>query len=183
MSELERLADKLHVPSAVKRRAAMIYRRALDENLVRGRSIAAVVAASLYAAFRLAQLPKSLDGVAKASTRSRGEIARCYRLILRTLGIKMPIHDPLDYIPKIAEEVGISGDVQGRAIRLLRKASLKCLTAGKDPRGMAAALLYIAAKMENKPVIQKDLALAAGVTEVTIRNRKRELLKALKLNI
>lgn len=183
MNELDRISDKLYIPSSVKERAAMIYRRALDEGLVRGRSIAGVVAGALYAACRLAQLPKSLDEMAEESTRSKREIARSYRLLLRRLAIKMPIHDPIDYISKTAEKVGLSGEIQGRAIRLLRKANLEGLTSGKDPRGIAAALLYIAAQLENREITQKELATAAGITEVTLRNRKRELVRFLKLEI
>ncbi len=183
MAELERISEKLHVPSSVQQRAAVIYRKALDADLVRGRSIAAVVGGSLYVACRLAQLPKSLDEVALASSRSKREIARSYRLILRRLSIRTPLHDPLDYISKIAEEVGLSGKVQGKAIRLLRKAHLKGLTSGKHPIGIAAALLYIVSKLENEPATQKEIASAGGITEVTLRNRKRELVKGLQLKI
>lgn len=183
MGELERISEKLHIPSSVQQRAAVIYRKALDRDLVRGRSIAAVVGGSLYVACRLAQLPKSLDEVAVASSRSKREIARSYRLILRRLSIKMPLHDPLDYVSKIAEDVGLSGNVQGRAIRLLRKARVKGLTAGKHPIGIAAALLYIVAKLEDEPATQKEIASAGGITEVTLRNRKRELVHGLQLKI
>jgi transcription initiation factor TFIIB len=183
MNELERLSDKLNVPSAAKARAAMIYRKALDEDLVKGRSIAAVLAASLYAACRLAQLPKSLDEFSEASTRDKREISRCYRLLLRRLRIKMPVHDPLEYVSKIGGDVGIAGEIQGLAIRLLREAHAKGLISGKDPRGVAAAILYIASKLKDEHVTQKEIAEAAGITEVTIRNRKRGLLEGLKLKI
>jgi transcription initiation factor TFIIB len=183
MNELERLSDKLNIPSAAKARAAMIYRKALDEDLVKGRSIAAVLAASLYAACRLAQLPKSLDEFSEASTRDKREISRCYRLLLRRLHIKMPTHDPLEYVSKIGGDVEIPGEIQGLAIRLLREAHAKGLVSGKDPRGVAAAILYIASKLKDKHVTQKEIAEAAGITEVTIRNRKRGLLEGLKLEI
>jgi transcription initiation factor TFIIB len=95
----------------------------------------------------------------------------------------MNIHDPLDYISKIAETIGLLGETQGRAVRLLRSAKLKGLTAGKNPRGIAAAVLYIASKQAIQEATQREIAAAAGVSEVTLRNRKNELRKGLKLNL
>ena len=183
MNELERLSDKLHIPSSIRARAAVIYRKALDEGLVRGRSIAAIVAGALYAACRLARIPKSLKEVGEASIRDEKEVARSYRLIVRKLRLKTPIHDPLDYVSKIAEKARLSGKIQGQAVRIVRKAQRERLTAGKDPKGVAAAALYIACKLEGKKVIQKEIADAANITEVTLRNRKKGLAKGLKLEV
>jgi len=183
MNELERLSDKLHIPSSIRGRAAVIYRKALNEGLVRGRSIAAIVAGALYAACRLSKIPKSLKEVAETSIRDEKEVARSYRLLVRRLKVEMPIHDPLDYISKIAVKAGLSGEIQGKAVRILRKAQRKRLTIGKDPRGVAAAALYIACKLKGKKVTQKDIASAANITEVTLRNRKRGLVKGLNLQV
>jgi transcription initiation factor TFIIB len=181
MNELERLSDKLHMPSPIQSRAAIIYRKALDEGLVRGRSIAAIVAGALYAACRLAKIPKSLKEVGEASVRDEKEVARSYRLLVRRLKIEMPIHDPLDYVSKIAVLAGLSGEIEGLAVRMLRNAQRKHLTIGKDPRGIAAAALYIACKQKGRKVTQKEIAQAANITEVTLRNRRRGLAKGLSL--
>lgn len=181
MNELERLSDKLHIPSSIRGRTAIIYRKALSEGLVRGRSIAAIVAGALYAACRLAEIPKSLKEVAEASTRDEKEVARSYRLLVRRLKLEMPIHDPLHYISKIAEKAGLSGEIQGQAVRILREAQRKRLAIGKDPRGVAAATLYIVCKQKGKKITQKEIASAANITEVTLRNRKRGLTKGLDL--
>ncbi len=183
MNELERLSDKLHIPSSIRGRAAIIYRKALDEGLVRGRSIAAIVAGALYAACRLAKIPKSLKEIGEASIRDEREVARSYRLIVRRLKLEMPIHAPLNYISKIAGKSGLSGEIQGLAVRMVRKAQRKRLTAGKDPRGVAAAALYIACKLKGKKVTQKEIASAANITEVTLRNRKRGLTEGLNLEV
>ena len=182
MNELERLSEKLHIPSPVQEMAAVLYRKALNEDLIRGRCIAAIVAGALYAACRFAKTPKTLNEVAKASLRDRDEVARSYRLIVRTLKMKMPIHDPLDYISKIAEEVGISGEAQGFAVKILREAKRRHITMGKDPYGVAAAVLYIACQLKGEKVTQKKIADAADVTEVTVRNRKKDLIKKLDIN-
>ncbi|MFQ6075514.1 MAG: transcription initiation factor IIB family protein [Candidatus Bathyarchaeia archaeon] len=181
MNELELLCDKLQIPLNVKETAAVIYRRALKEDLVRGRSIAAVAAASLYAACRMTNTPRSLKEVAEASTRDKKEVARCYRLLLSELRLKMPIDAPIQYVSKIANGAGISQEVQSRAIEVLREAREKKLTVGKDPIGVAAAALYIAAQILGVKMTQKELAVAANVTEVTIRNRYKGLIKGFEL--
>ena len=94
----------------------------------------------------------------------------------------MPIDDPTDYVTKIAEKARVSSDVEGLAIKIIRKAKNKHATMGKDPSGMAAAALYIASKRRKEKMTQKHLAKAAGITEVTVRNRKRALMKSLNLN-
>ena len=177
MNELQLLSEKLHIPDAIKELAAVIYRKALDENLTRGRTIAAIVGAALYAACRFTKTPKTLNDIVKVSARSRGEISKAYRLLVRTLKIEMPSHDPLSYVSRIAEKVKISGKVQGVAVKILRKAKRRRITMGKDPVGIASAVLYIASQIEGETITQKEIADAAGVTEVTLRNRKKEIKK------
>jgi transcription initiation factor TFIIB len=104
-----------------------------------------------------------------------------YRLILKELKMKMPPHDPLAYVSKVAEKTAISGEIQGIAIRLLQEARHQRITLGKDPLGLVAALLYIGCQLKGKDTTQEEIAKAAGVTEVTLRNRKRELVDGLGL--
>ena len=183
MAELDRLSDRVYIPRPIKEKAAVIYRKALDKSLVRGRSIAAVVAAAAYAACRGSGTPRALHEIAEASLVDKKDVARCYRLLLRELDMHMPIPDSLTYVSKIAERTGISGKTQGIAIRILREARDKRAAAGKDPMGLAAAALYIACLQSNEKKTQKDIAEAAGVTEVTVRNRYKTLKRQLKLEL
>jgi transcription initiation factor TFIIB len=183
MAELDRLSDKVYIPPPIKEKAAVTYRKALDKGLVRGRSIAAIAAAALYAACRGSGTPRTLREIAEASLVDKKDVARCYRLLLRELDVHMPIADPLTYVSKIAERTGISGKTQGIAIQILREARKKRAAAGKDPMGLAAAALYIACLQNNEKKTQKDIAEAAGVTEVTVRNRYKTLKKQLSLEL
>jgi transcription initiation factor TFIIB len=183
MAELDRLSDKVYIPPPIKEKAAVTYRKALDKGLVRGRSIAAIAAAALYAACRGSGTPRTLREIAEASLVDKKDVARCYRLLLRELEVHMPIADPLTYVSKIAERTGISGKTQGLAIQILREARKKRAAAGKDPMGLAAAALYIACLQTNEKKTQKDIAEAAGVTEVTVRNRYKTLKKQLSLEL
>ncbi len=181
MTELDRLVDRLAIPEHVKEKAAVIYRKALDKGLVRGRSISGIAAASLYAACRTVATPRSLREIAEASLVDRKALSRDYRLILRELGMQMPISDPITYLTKIAEKADIPSQMQGHALKILHDAKKQHVQIGKDPTGLAAAALYIASVQLGGELTQKDIANAAGVTEVTVRNRYRTLKKQLSL--
>ena len=183
MAELDRLTDKLHIPPSIKEKAAIVYRKALDKGLVRGRSISAIAAASLYAACRLTQTPRTLREIARHSPIEKKDIARCYRLLLRELRLKMPVPEAELRVPKIAARVGVGEKTQQKAVEILREAERLKTTAGKDPMGLAAAALYIACVMNDEKRTQKMIADAAGITEVTIRNRYKGLKEALKLDV
>ncbi len=183
MSELERLSGTLFIPAQIKEKAAVLYRKALDKGLVRGRSINAIAAASIYVACRTSSTARTLNEIADASLVDRKELGRCYRLMLQELDVKMPVANPVNYVSKIAEQNHVSGKTQGAAMAILRDAKCKRVLAGKDPMGLAAAVLYIACLQNNEKVTQKDIAEAAGVTEVTVRNRYKALKTQLKLKI
>ena len=175
MAELDRMSAALHIPKPVKEQAAVIYRKALKQDLIRGRSIDAFVAASLYAACRLSRVPRPLKNISKASTREHSEVSRSYRLLLRELKLKMPIDDPMKFVPGIASKLNVKQATEHKAIDILRKARERNGLSGKDPRGIAAAALYMACIENDDKKIQKDVAAAAGTTEVTLRNRLRGL--------
>jgi transcription initiation factor TFIIB len=178
-SELDRLSDKLAVSDAVVEKAAYIYRKALERGLVRGRSISAIIAASLYAACRDRETPRTLKDLALVSNVKKKDIARCYRLLLREMDIKMPVVDPSKCVSRIASRAGLSEKTKRRALEILKKAEEARISAGKDPMGLAAAALYVSCTLEGEDKTQRDVAEAAGVTEVTIRNRYKGLRSAL----
>jgi transcription initiation factor TFIIB len=181
MAELERLSDKVNISSIIKEKAAVIYREALAKTLLRRGSIVSIAAASLYAACRKSGSPRTLSEIAKASLSDKKNVARCYRMLLQELDFHMPVADPLIYVSKIAEKNGLSGKTQGTAIAILREAKQRRFAAGKDPVGLAAAALYIACVQHNEKVTQKDIEEAAGVSEVTVRNRYKALKKQLNI--
>ncbi len=183
MSELERLSSKVSISPPLKEKAALIYRKALDKGLVRGRSINAITSAALYAACRESGTPRTLRDIAEASLVDRKDVARCYRLLLQELRFSMPVADSLTYVSKIAEKNRITGRTQGIAIAILADAKRKRFAAGKDPMGLAAAALYIACLQNNEKITQKDIADASGVTEVTVRNRYKALTRQLSLKM
>ncbi len=181
LSELDRDSSRLGLPKSVRESASVVYRSAVDNNLIRGRSIECVVIASLYAACRRCNIPRTLDELAEVSRVTKKEIGRTYRFLARELNIKLPPTSPIDYVPRFASELGLSGEVQSRAIDIIEKAMEKELTSGKGPTGVAAAALYIASVLVGERKTQRDVADITGVTEVTIRNRYKELTEQLEM--
>ena len=180
MAEIDRLTDHLRLPASIKEGAAVIYRKALEKRLNRGPTIAAVAAASLYAACRQSSVPRTLKEVASASSVRKKDVARCYRFILRTLKLRMPLVDPIRYMPKIASAADIPPPIQSRAILTVKEAKRRKVHVGMDPMGFAAAGLYLVCIREGHHVTLKSLAHAAGVSELTIRHRRRNLKHSLR---
>ncbi len=183
LSELDRVGSMLGLPNNVKEAAANIYRKAVKKELIRGRLIESVVAGVIYAVCRIYGIPRTLEEISKASGIEKKEIGRAYRFLKRELDIEIPLTDPSTYVPKFATALGLSPKVQETAVQIIRKALKKGLISGRGPTGVAAAALYIAATIEGERRTQKEVADIAGVTEVTIRNRYRELNKELGLNL
>ena len=161
----------------------MIYRKAVLKKLIRGRSIEGVSAAALYAACRQCNVPRTLDEISNASSMSRKDIGRTYRYITRELGLKLMPTSPQDYIPRFCSELKLSADVQAKTLEILKNATDKELTSGRGPTGIAAASLYIATILCGERRTQREVAETAGVTEVTIRNRYKELSEKLDIDI
>src|SRR3970040_945399 len=183
LSELDRMASALGLSQNVRETAAVVYRKAVDKNLIRGRSIEGVAAASLYAACRQCNVPRTLDEIADASRVSRKEIGRTYRFIARELKLKLMPTAPQDYIPRFCSELKLSGDVQTKTVDILKQAVDRELTSGRGPTGVAAAAIYIASILSGERRTQREVAEVAGVTEVTIRNRYKELAERLDIDI
>jgi len=181
MSELRRVASFLDLPSVVRDEAARVYNFVLQRGMVRGRSMESVIAACIYAACRSYNIPRTLDEISAASEVERKEIGRTYRFIIRKIGIKVTPSSPKDYISRFASVLHLSPKAQNEALKILKKAEISELTSGRGPAGIAAAALYVAALLNDEKKTQREVADVAGITEVTIRNRYKELLDRLDL--
>ena len=181
MSELRKVANFLNLPNIVKEEASRIYNLVLQRGLVRGRSMESVIAACIYAACRTYNIPRTLDEIAATSDVERKEIGRTYRFITRKLAINITPSNPKDYISRFSSVLHLSPKAQNDALKILKRAELSELTSGRGPAGIAAAALYVAALLNGEKRTQREVADVAGITEVTIRNRYKELLGKLGL--
>jgi transcription initiation factor TFIIB len=173
--KLERLKGKLGLPDSVIEKAAYIYRKVQQQGMVRGRTIAAALAASIYVASREAEVPRTLAEIASLSNISYKELSRVYRQIVLNLDLKVPIVDPVKCIAKIANKMEVSEKTKRHAINYMYNVIRSGIAAGKDPMGLAGAVLYLSCLHCDEHRTQLDVAAASGVTEVTLRSRGKEL--------
>lgn len=179
---LSRLKDRLGLPNHVTEKAAYTYRKAQERGLIRGDTIGSVLAASIYVAARQSGVLRTLDDISESSNVKPKQAARSYRRIISELDIKVPLIDHAKYIVKVANNLNFDEKIKRKALELMEQAQKKNILVGKDPISMAASILYLvnlAEGQQNSPRTQAEIAKAAGVTEVTLRNRSKELRKNL----
>ena len=178
-SEINRMASSMGIPKSTREVASMIYRQALEGDLLRGRSIEGMSSAALYAACREEQFPRSLDEVTTVSRVDRNEIGRAYRYLSAELGLTIEPTDPKQYLPRFCSELDLGSKLQQKAAEIINVAAKEGLLSGRSPPGCAGAAIYSATRVYNRELTQVEIAEVADVTEVTIRNRYQEQLQAL----
>ena len=175
--ELDRLKDKLGLSDVIVQKTAYIYRKAQDRQLIRGRSTSSILAAAIYIACREMGAQRTLSDVTKITDVKRKDLSRSYRLLILELDIKVPLADPMKCIIKIANRAGLSEKTRRMAMSTMNELVHKEMSAGKDPMGLAATVLYQSCLNNGETITQRGIAEAAGVTEVTVRNRFNDLKK------
>ncbi len=174
-NELDRLKDKLGLTDAIVEKAAYIYRKAEEKQMIKGRSVSAIIAAAIYMACRELGAPKSLREMTETSQVKPKALTHYYRLLALELDIKVPLIEPSKFIARIANKSAISEKTKRIAIATMQEITKNELSAGKNPVGLAATVLYLSCLASNENRTQMSIAASAGVTEVTIRNRFKDL--------
>jgi len=183
LSELSKMSSTLNLPKNILETASVIYRKAVKKRLIRGRSIQGVTAAAIYMACRQCGVARTLDEISQISAIHKKEIGRSYRFIVKELESFVPSLPAMHYVSRFANQLGLAGKVETIAQRILQTASTMRLTSGRGPTGIAAAATYIASVLANERRTQREIAEVANVTEVTIRNRYKELIDKLEINV
>jgi transcription initiation factor TFIIB len=176
-SELGRLKDKLGLPDSVIEKTAYIYRKVQERGLVRGRTISSVLAAAAYIACREMGMSRTLDDIADLNNIKHKELARTFRLLVLELDLKVPMIDPMKCVVKVANKAKLSEKTKRQAMNIMHDIIQSGASAGKDPMGLAGSVIYMSSLNTGETVTQMDIADAAGVTEVTIRNRYKDIKK------
>jgi transcription initiation factor TFIIB len=183
LPEIARIGEKLGLAKALTEETSLVYRKALEKNLTRGRSIDALVAASVYLTCNRNKLGRTLDEVCGATRVGRKELTKSYKVLKHALGIRMDVNHPVDFVPSFISKLGLPSEVMTKTFEILRLAEERELTYGKSPTGIAAAAIYIAAHVVGNNRTQREIADISHVTEVTIRNRYKELANALDIKM
>ncbi len=170
---------KLGISKDIKENAALIYRKAVEKNLIRGRSIESIVCASIYAACRMINIPRTLDEISRVSDVNKKKIGKAYRHLAKELTLNLKPTTPYSYVSQFCNKLDLDKNVIIDSEDIIRMATKSGVSTGKGPTGVAAAAIYIAAIKNGKSRTQKDIARVSGVTEVTIRNRYKDIARSL----
>ena len=178
---LHGMKTKLGIPNNAVENAAYIYRKVVDAKLTRGRTMASLISASLYAACRKNNIPRTLDDIANAGNIERRILSRDLRTIIKKLGLNLNQYDTASFISKISNNMNLKEKTKRDAFEILRKCEKEQITAGKHPVAQAAASLYISCIINGEKISQKKFSVESGISDVTIRNRSVLIKKTLKL--
>lgn len=178
LGEIDRMGSALGLGESVRETASVIYRRALDDDLLPGRSIEGVASSAVYAAARQAGTPRTIDEVVRVSRIDAEEFKRTYRYIVRELDIAVEPADPQKYVARFASDLGVTDETERQARKLLTDGKVAQVHVGKSPVGLAAAALYAAAQVTGETLTQSEVSDVSDMSEVTIRSRYQELLEA-----
>lgn len=173
------LRDKLSLTDAIIEKSAYYYRKAVDEHIIKGRSISAFIVASIYAACRELNVPRSLVEISKVANIDHIFAAKCYRVLLRHLKLNPPISDSNIYMSKIANRATVSEKTYRRGLEILKAIKENPVSYGKDPNALAVAVLYVACLKEGEKVGQSRIAAAGNTSVVTLRKRALDVIGAI----
>jgi len=180
-TELKRIASNLNLPNHIKEDAMRLYIEAFKRKLLRGRSINAMVAASLYLACRREEFPRTLQEILDEASASAKDVRRSFSVLIRELNLKTNSTDPISLIPRYITELGLDAEIERLTTNILKRYRSKFSISGKDPKGLCAGAIYLVCKIKNLSLTQQQITDSVGITEVTLRSRYKEL--KTKLNI
>ncbi len=175
--KLLRLISQLGIPASIMDQALSLYKRIVQLRLTTGRSIENLIAASTFIACRMRGLPRTMEEIAQTANISLKVLAKNYRLVLRELKIKIRPVGPKYFVERFSTDLSLTADVKNHAVKLLDLVEESPALVGKDPKGLAAAALYVAirdlGRKEHRS--QTQISEIAHISEVTLRNRVRNI--------
>ncbi len=181
--EIDRLSSLLSIPEKTRESCREIYREAWENDLIHGRSIEKILAASMYMACRKHNVPRTLDEIENATKVGKKDIIKTCKLLANRLGMRLAPTSPLEYVSRFCAKLNLKKHVEEQAREIIKEALKKDITSGRGPTGIAASAVYIAAILCDDRKTQKDVAEATGITEVTLRVRYKEIARALGIKI
>ena len=181
LSHLKIISGYLNIPDRVEKEAARLYRIAAEKGITRARSTEKLIAACVYVASKMQDMPKTLNEVAEATKLDKHVIAKTYKLLLRKLEMRLVPSSPIDFVGRFASDLGLNPEIQTKTVQMIEKIQKMGLNSGKNPTSLAAVSLYITSLLNKTKVTQTKIAKVSGITETTLRNRCKEILKELNI--
>jgi len=174
---LIRIKDKLSLSESIVEKSAYYYRKILDQNLIKGRSIKGFVVACVYLSCREMNVPRTIEEIAEIADADKIFAGKCYRLLVRRLKIRLPSIDSTSHLARIAHNAGISEKTLRHALQIMSQIKNDPISFGKDPSAIAVAVLYGACLEEGEETSQSRICLAGNVSVVTLRKRFLDIKK------
>jgi transcription initiation factor TFIIB len=174
---LIRIKDKLSLSETIIEKSAYYYRKILDQNLIKGRSIKGFVVACVYVSCREMNIPRTIEEIAEISDADKIFAGKCYRLLVRRLKIRLPSIDSTSHLARISNNAGISEKTLRHAIHMMSTIKDDPISFGKDPCAIAVAVLYGACLEKGEKTSQSRISLAGNVSVVTLRKRFLDIKK------
>lgn len=175
LSEVQRITSVLDLTESVGDQACQLFRSAKTENLLQGRSIEAIAAASVYGACRCNGISRLLEEVVEPARVEKSRVKNAYRVLNEELGLPAEPVSVSAFIPRLASELDCSDDIRKRADALAKQAERAGVTVGVHPSGFAAACLYKASREHRGCLRQTDVADVADVSIATVRSHRYTL--------
>jgi transcription initiation factor TFIIB len=180
IQDFQILKNGLGLSDRIIDEAKLVIRNASENGLVRGRTHTTIVAAAVYIACRETEAPRPLNNIATIANMKRRILAKCCRMLMDKLYLKLPNIDPSKCIVKLADTINANEKVKRLASVMMNEILKQELSAGKNPMAIAASILYICCKKTGYHTSQQSIAKAAGISDVTLRNRFKELKRKMK---
>ena len=181
MKKINLIGSQMGLPNEVRENAAIIYRKVAELCICRGRNTESLIAAIIYASCRQSRIPRTLNEVAACtsfdSSKAKRKVGKSFRFLARTLNLGLIPSSPEDYVARYVDELNLDPDVKAQTIELLERSRLAGFVVGKNPRCMVAAAIYLSSRMCGKRTKQHDIGKALDITEVSIRNRYKEMVE------
>lgn len=175
LGEVSNLSGRMGLPKQIREDAAVLYRRAANKNLARGRSIKELAAASVYAACRQSNVPRTLEEVILDEPLDKRSVGRAYREMARELRLSYKPQTPEDYMSRFCNRLDLDQSVHRKCLEIAERIRGKRMVSGVTPTGVAAAIIYTACLKMKIEKTQREIGRVCGVTEVTLRNRFKEI--------
>jgi transcription initiation factor TFIIB len=174
---LIRIKDKLSLSETIVEKSAYYYRKILDQNLIKGRSIKGFVVACVYVSCREMNVPRTIEEIAEISDADKIFAGKCYRLLVRRLKVRLPSIDSTSHLARIANNASISERTLRHAAQMMAQVKDDPISFGKDPCAIAVAVLYGACLDKGEKTSQSRISQAGSVSVVTLRKRFLDIRK------
>ena len=172
---LDAMGSKLGLPESVIEESAYLFRKVAARKILAGRSTAAMLSATIYATCRITDTPRTLQDIADAANIKKKVLQRTYRFLAKEMDIAPESYTPSEFVTRIAKGLNLSEKTQRLTFKILDLCSKKHVSTSKNPMAMAAAAIHLASTINAERVSQLKISKISGISAVTIRERRKEI--------